>query len=63
MSSCQDGSDASGHLTSWMKTVNPDVETIGLGPAGWGRVKLDLIGGLDTGRVVFIMSYENIRCQ
>ena len=55
MSSGQDSLNASGHLTSWMEEVNPDVETMGLGRAGWGRIELDLIGGLATGRVIFVM--------
>ena len=53
MSSCQGGSDASGHFTSWLENVNLDVETMGWGQAGWERVELELIGGLDTGWVVF----------
>ena len=41
MSSCQDGSDASGHFTSWMDYVNLDVETMGRA----GLLELGLVGG------------------
>ena len=53
MSSCQDGLDAIGHLANWLNDVNPNIETRGLGRAGWGRVKLDLIGVLGTGPLCY----------
>ena len=56
VSSCQDGSDASGHVMSWMDYVNLDLETMGLGRVDWERVKLCLVGlgQGDTGQVVFV---------
>ena len=49
MSSCQGGSDATGHLANWLDDGNLNVETKVLGRTGWGQVKVDLIWGLGTG--------------
>ena len=54
MSSCQDGLDTIGHLANWLDHVNPNIETKGLGRASWGRVELDLFGGLGTGHLCFV---------
>lgn len=49
MSSCQDDLDDIGFLVNWLN----DIETKGLGRAGWVQVKLDLIWALGTGRLSY----------
>ena len=53
MSSCQGGSDATGHLANWLDDGNLNVETKVLGRTGWGQVEVDLIWG--WARVVFVL--------